>query len=45
MAIVLSHPHVAGAYAKKKKHIDRFCGALIIFLGFKQQSFFDEPRT
>lgn len=36
VAIVLSHPHIAGTYAKQKKHIDRVCGALIIFLGIKQ---------
>lgn len=36
VAIVLSHPHIARAYAKQKKHIDRGCGALIIFLDIKQ---------
>lgn len=36
VAIVLSRPHIASAYAKQKKHIDRVCGALIIVLGIRQ---------
>jgi len=36
IATALSRPRIAGAYASKKKAIDRVCGAVIVMLGVRQ---------
>ncbi|MGE6388688.1 LysE family translocator [Pseudomonas sp. NPDC078416] len=38
IATALSRPRIAGAYASKKKAIDRVCGAVIVMLGVRQMS-------